>query len=48
MGREYGEKGPIPQRFSACPDPKGVNRTQWGLLPGQGRGAPEIDIIEVK
>ncbi|KAL4440631.1 hypothetical protein ABPG75_003632 [Micractinium tetrahymenae] len=48
VGREYGDKGPIPQRFSACPDPKGVNRSQWGLLPGQGRGAPEIDIIEVK
>ncbi|KAL4420044.1 hypothetical protein ABPG77_007483 [Micractinium sp. CCAP 211/92] len=48
VGREFGDQGPIPQRFSACPDPKGVNRTLWGLLPGQGRGAPEIDIIEVK
>ena len=40
--------GPTPQNITACPDPPGFDRTQYGLLPGQGRGAPEIDILEVK
>lgn len=37
-----------PQKITACPDPSGFNRTLYGLLPGQGRGAPEIDIVEIK
>ena len=37
-----------PQKITACPDPPGFNRTLYGLLPGQGRGAPEIDIVEIK
>jgi hypothetical protein len=40
--------GPTPQNITACPDPPGFDRTKFGLLPGQGRGAPEIDLIEVK
>ena len=39
---------PALQNITACPDPPGFDRTQYGLLPGQGRGAPEIDILEVK
>ncbi len=37
-----------PQKITACPDPPGFNRTLYGLLPGQGRGAPEIDMVEMK
>lgn len=37
-----------PQKITACPDPSGFNRTLYGLLPGQGRGAPEIDMVEMK
>lgn len=37
-----------PQRITACPDPPGFDRAAYGLLPGQGRGAPEIDIVEMK
>lgn len=49
VGREFGAAGPIPQRFSACPDPPaGPDRARWGLHAGQGRGAPEIDLLEVK
>ena len=40
--------GPTPQNITACPDPPGFDRTKFGLLPGQGRGAPEIDLLEVK
>lgn len=29
-------------------DPPGFDRTKYGLKPGQGRGAPEIDMVEVK
>ena len=37
-----------PQNISACPDPPGVDRTKWGMKPGVGRGAPEIDLLEAK
>lgn len=37
-----------PQAISACPDhPPATTRAKWGLLPGQGRGVPEMDIAEV-
>lgn len=36
------------QRISACPDPPGFDRTKYGLAPGVGRGAPELDIVEMK
>lgn len=45
-GHELMEQ-PTVQLFSACPDPPNRNRTKWGLLSGQGRGAPEIDIVEL-
>jgi hypothetical protein len=34
--------------LAACPDPPGFDRTKYGLLPGVGRGAPEIDMVEMK
>lgn len=37
-----------PQRITACPDPPGFDRTLYGLEPGVGRGAPEIDMVEMK
>ena len=37
-----------PQRLSACPDPPGFDRTKYGMQPGVGRGAPEIDLVEMK
>ncbi|KAL4448085.1 hypothetical protein ABPG75_005304 [Micractinium tetrahymenae] len=37
-----------PQNRSACTDPPGFDRTLYGMKPGVGRGAPEIDIMEVK
>ncbi|PRW60711.1 glycoside hydrolase family 16 [Chlorella sorokiniana] len=37
-----------PQTITACPDPPGFDRTKYGLLPGVGRGAPEIDMVEMK
>ena len=37
-----------PQRVTACEDrPQPSERARLGLLPGQGRGAPELDILEV-
>ncbi|KAL4437123.1 hypothetical protein ABPG75_004262 [Micractinium tetrahymenae] len=42
-----GDDPPAPQNITACPDPPGFDRTKFGLLPGQGRGAPEIDMLEV-
>ena len=42
------EGAAAPQNITACPDPPGVDRTKWGLFPGQGRGSPEIDILEAK
>ena len=36
------------QNISACRDPKGFNRTHWGMAEGIGRGAPEIDLLEVR
>ena len=37
-----------PQRVTACEDrPPPAERARLGLLPGQGRGAPELDILEV-
>ncbi|KAK9814665.1 hypothetical protein WJX72_009478 [[Myrmecia] bisecta] len=36
------------QLINACPDRAGINRTAaWGFNKGQGRGAPEIDIMEL-
>ncbi|KAK9814320.1 hypothetical protein WJX72_004030 [[Myrmecia] bisecta] len=36
------------QLINACPDPAGFNRTAaWGFNQGQGRGSPEIDIMEL-
>ena len=46
VGAEFPD-GPTPQAITACPDPPGFDRTKFGLLPGQGRGAPEIDLLEV-
>lgn len=40
--------GPTPQNITACPDPPGFDRQRFGLKPGVGRGAPEIDLLEVK
>ncbi|KAL4425109.1 hypothetical protein ABPG77_008214 [Micractinium sp. CCAP 211/92] len=37
-----------PQFITACPDPAGFDRTLYGLQPGVGRGAPEIDMVEMK
>lgn len=37
-----------PQLISACPDTPGFDRTAYGLNRGQGRGAPEIDVVEMK
>ncbi|KAL4424790.1 hypothetical protein ABPG77_000830 [Micractinium sp. CCAP 211/92] len=42
-----GADPPVGQNITACPDPPGFDRTKFGLLPGQGRGAPEIDMLEV-
>ncbi|PSC76523.1 Beta-glucan synthesis-associated SKN1 [Micractinium conductrix] len=36
------------QLITACAeDPPGVDRTAWGLHPGQGRGSPEFDVFEI-
>ena len=36
------------QLISACDDrPAPADRARQGLLPGQGRGVPEFDILEV-
>lgn len=37
-----------PQLITACPDPPGFNRSLYGMQPGVGRGAPELDIVEMK
>ncbi|KAI3431296.1 hypothetical protein D9Q98_004355 [Chlorella vulgaris] len=47
VGAEFGAGGPALQNISACSDPPGFNRTKFGLEPGVGRGAPEIDLLEV-
>lgn len=31
-----------------CRSDEGFDRTKWGLALGVGRGAPEIDLLEVK
>lgn len=36
------------QNLSACTDPRGFNRSIWGMDPRIGRGAPEIDLMEVR
>ena len=36
------------QIISACPDAAGNSRGKWGMAAGQGRGAPEFDIFEVR
>ncbi|PSC69716.1 Beta-glucan synthesis-associated SKN1 [Micractinium conductrix] len=36
------------QAITACPDPPGFDRAQYGLQPGVGRGALEIDVVEMK
>lgn len=36
-----------PQAISACPNyPPPETRAKWGLLPGQGRGVPEVGASE--
>lgn len=35
------------QNISACPDVPPYDRQEYGLLPNQGRGAPEFDVFEV-
>ena len=41
-----------PQLVTACPQGPGevsdFERMIWGMKPGMGRGAPEIDMVEYK
>lgn len=36
------------QSYSACPDTSGQNRTRFGWTAGVGRGAPEVDMFEMR
>ncbi|KAL4430015.1 hypothetical protein ABPG77_004385 [Micractinium sp. CCAP 211/92] len=50
-GGDAGLESPdavAPQLITACGDPEGFDRTKYDFQPGVGRGAPEIDMVEVK
>ena len=47
-GKNSGWSKLDPQAISACPDPPGFDRKLYGMAPGVGGGAPEIDLFEAK